>query len=343
MKVIVTGGAGYIGSHTSVKLLESGYEVVIVDNLSNSSRDVLDRIHQIANRQPLFEELDLCDLVATRALFEKHSDIKGVIHFAALKAVGDSVKWPTKYYRNNLLSMLNLLECMNTYHVDNLIFSSSCTVYGQPKKLPVTEETPILPAEAPYGNSKQINEEMIRDAIIANELSNAISLRYFNPVGAHSSALIGELPLGVPTNLMPYITQTVIGLRTRLSVFGSDYNTPDGTPIRDYIHVIDLAEAHLVALERLINKKNLQPLEYFNLGTGEGSSVLEVINSFERSTGIKVPYEIVGRRPGDIEQIYADTTKAKLELGWETKLSLDEMTASAWAWEKNLREVILKK
>ena len=342
MKVIITGGVGYIGSHTAVVLLEKGYDVILVDNLSNSTIGVLDRIEQIANRMPKFEQLDLCDSKATHDLFDKHNDANGLIHFAALKAVGDSVKWPTKYYKNNLISTLNILENMNRVSMDNLIFSSSCTVYGQPEVLPVTENTPIQKAESPYGNTKQINEEMIRDSIHSGELGNAISLRYFNPVGAHASALIGELPLGIPTNLMPYLTQTVIGLRKELSVFGDNYNTIDGTPVRDYIHVVDLAKAHLVALERLVDNNSESKYEVFNLGTGNGSTVLEIIQSFERSTGLKVPYKIVDRRTGDIEKIFANTDKAEKVLGWKTKLGIDDMTASAWAWEKHFREIILK-
>lgn len=342
MKIIVTGGTGYIGSHTTVVLLKHGYEVIIVDNLCNSSVDVIDRIEQITGRRPIFEQVDLSIAGETNEFFKKHQDASGIIHFAALKAVGDSVKWPTRYYKNNLGSMVNILENMQHLSIDALIFSSSCTVYGQPDKLPVTEDTPVQKAEAPYGNTKKINEEMIQDALTADEIGNAISLRYFNPVGAHPSALIGELPLGVPTNLMPYLTQTVIGLRETVSVFGDDYNTADGTAVRDYIHVVDLADAHLVALERLLNGQNTDKYEVFNLGTGHGNSVLDVIKSFERSTGLKVPYKIVGRRAGDIEKIYADTTKAEKVLGWKTSRDLDQMTASAWAWEKHYREVIEK-
>ena len=340
MKVIVTGGTGYIGSHTVVVLQQHGYEVVVVDNLCNSSMDVIDRIEQITQQRPSFSKIDLSREAETRDFFDEHHDATGIIHFAALKAVGDSVKWPTAYYKNNLGSMVHILENVQRTNIPALIFSSSCTVYGQPEQLPVTEETPVQKAESPYGNTKQINEEMIQDAIHAEEIQNAISLRYFNPVGAHDSALIGELPLGIPTNLMPFMTQTVIGLRDRLQVFGSDYDTPDGTPIRDYIHVMDLADSHLVALERLLNHKNVAPYEVFNVGAGNGYSVLDVIKSFERSTGLKVPYDVVGRREGDIEKIFADTTKANQVLGWHAHRDLDEMTASAWAWEKHYREVI---
>ncbi len=337
-KIIVTGGMGYIGSHTIVELVNAGYDPVIIDNLSNSNVSVLEGIKGITQRKIAFEEVDLSDSNACREVFSKHKDAVGVIHFAALKAVGESVEQPIRYYKNNIFSMINVLEALTTHHIDNFIFSSSCTVYGEPKKLPVTEKSPIQPATSPYGNTKQVGEEILQEAMaIEDSTIRTISLRYFNPIGAHKSTLIGELPLGIPNNLLPYLTQTAIGIREQLSVFGSDYNTPDGTAIRDYIHVVDLAEAHVVALTRLIKKQNKSNYEVFNLGTGKGNSVLEVIKSFERSTGEKVNYKIVDRRPGDVEAVYADTTFAREELGWATKRDLDEMTASAWAWEKKLR------
>jgi len=337
-KVIVTGGMGYIGSHTIVELINAGYHPIIIDNLSNSDRSVLEGLEAITGVKVPFEEIDLSDSKSTTQIFSKHADAIGVIHFAALKAVGESVEQPIRYYKNNIGSLVNVLEAMANLKIENFIFSSSCTVYGQPEKLPVTELSPTQPAISPYGNTKQVGEEIIKETCStkSSEL-HTISLRYFNPIGAHASALIGELPLGIPNNLLPYITQTAIGIREQLSVFGSDYNTPDGTAIRDYIHVVDLAEAHVVALTRLIQKQNKSNYEVFNLGTGQGNSVLEVIQSFEKSTGEKVNYKIVDRRPGDVEAVYADTTYAREELGWATKRNLDEMTASAWAWEKKLR------
>lgn len=337
-KVIVTGGMGYIGSHTIVELINAGFQPIIVDNLSNSNTQVLKGLKAITGQDIPFENIDLSDPSTTLSYFEKHSDAIGVIHFAALKAVGESVEQPLKYYKNNLFGLINVMEGIAKNNIPHLIFSSSCTVYGQPEKLPVTESSPVQKAESPYGNTKQVGEEILKEDTMSHaDTKKVISLRYFNPIGAHSSASIGELPLGVPSNLLPYITQTAIGIREQLSVFGSDYNTKDGTAIRDYIHVVDLAEAHVVALQRLIDDKNLSPYEVFNLGTGDGYTVLEVIESFERSTGQKLNYKIVDRRPGDIEATYADTTYAREELGWTTRRSLDEMTSSAWAWEKNIR------
>ncbi len=335
MKILVTGGTGYIGSHTVVELQKKGFEVIIVDNLSNSHANVVDQIAQISGIRPAFEELDLTDTEKTNQFFNQHQDLQGIIHFAAFKAVGESVNDPLMYYRNNLGSLINILENMKTHKIDNLVFSSSCTVYGQPEVLPVSENSPILKAMSPYGNTKQIAEEVITET---SEVTNikAILLRYFNPIGAHESALIGELPLGVPNNLVPFITQTAIGLRKQLSVFGSDYNTPDGTAIRDYIHVVDLAQAHVVAVERMIGKKGKKDVEIFNLGTGNGFSVLEVIHSFEKVSHEKLNYKIVDRRPGDVEIVYADTTFANDELGWKAKKSLDEMMLSSWNWEKAL-------
>ncbi len=335
MKILVTGGTGYIGSHTVVELQKKGFEVVIVDNLSNSYITVVDQIEAISGIRPAFEEFDLTDVEKTKDFFNRHPDLSGIIHFAAFKAVGESVNDPLKYYRNNIGSLVNILENMKVHQIDNLVFSSSCTVYGQPEVLPVKEESPILKAMSPYGNTKQISEEVITDTSKVTNV-RAILLRYFNPIGAHESALIGELPLGVPNNLVPFITQTAIGLRKELSVFGSDYNTPDGTAIRDYIHVVDLALAHVVAVQRMIDKKGKKEVEIFNLGTGNGFSVLEVINSFEKVSGEKLNYKIVGRRAGDIEIVYADTTFANDELGWKAEKTLDEMMLSSWNWEKAL-------
>lgn len=335
MKILVTGGTGYIGSHTVVELQKKGFEVIIVDNLSNSYANVVDKIEQISGIRPAFEEFDLTDNEKTDDFFNRHPDLNGIIHFAAYKAVGESVNDPLMYYRNNLGSLVNILENMKTHKIENLVFSSSCTVYGQPEILPVSEGSPILKAMSPYGNTKQISEEVITDTSSVTDVK-AIILRYFNPIGAHETALIGELPLGVPNNLVPFITQTAIGMREQLSVFGSDYNTPDGTAIRDYIHVVDLAQAHVVAVERMINKIGKKNVEIFNLGTGNGFSVLEVINSFEKVTKEKLNYKIVDRRAGDIEIVYADTTFANNELGWKAKKSLDEMMLSSWNWEKAL-------
>jgi UDP-glucose 4-epimerase len=338
-KILVTGGTGYIGSHTAVELIEDGNEVVIIDNLYNSEADVIDRIGQITGIKPALAVFDLCDSEKLKAFFNKNKDIAGIIHFAAYKAVGESVNKPLDYYRNNLLSLINLLESMNTFGIPVMVFSSSCTVYGQPEKLPVSEDSPIQPAVSPYGNTKQICEEIIRDTVAADKNIKAIALRYFNPIGAHPSALIGELPRGVPENLVPYITQTAYGLRKELKVFGNDYNTPDGSCIRDYLHVVDLAKAHVTAVKRLIENKNKANYEIFNLGTGKGVSVIEAIKSFEHVTGIKLNYHITGRRAGDIEKIWADPTLANKELGWKTVSSLDESMRTAWEWEKYIRKV----
>lgn len=335
--VLVTGGTGYIGSHTVVELQKSGYDVIIIDNLSNSQIEVLDGIEKITGIRPRFEEFDLCDERKTDLFFLKYQDVEAVIHFAALKAVGQSVQDPLQYYKNNLLSLINLLDSMIRNKVNHFVFSSSCTVYGQPKDLPVTEKAPIQKALSPYGNTKQIAEEIIQDTVNVRSSLKAIALRYFNPIGAHESALIGELPIGPPDNLVPFITQTAIGLREQLKVFGDDYNTPDGSAIRDYIHVVDLAKAHVVAVNRLLDQKSKNSYEYFNLGTGRGSSVLELINAFEKVTGQKLNYEIVGRRPGDIEQVWADTGFANKELGWKTELTMEDALRSAWNWEKSYR------
>ncbi len=337
MKILVTGGIGYIGSHTVVELQARGYEVVIVDDLSNSTIEVLDNIARISGKKPLFEQFDLTDAERTRLFFKKYRDINGIIHFAASKAVGESVELPLKYYRNNLVSLINILQGMLDHEIRNIVFSSSCTVYGQPDKLPVKEDAPVRQAWSPYGNTKRISEEIITDTSKVTGVQS-ILLRYFNPIGAHETAIIGELPLGVPNSLMPYITQTAIGLRPFLRVWGNDYNTPDGTAIRDYLHVTDLALAHVIAFERMLNGKMKQKLEVFNLGTGNGFSVMQVIESFERTTGVKLDCRIMDRRPGDIEQVWADTELANKELGWKAGKSLDEMTASAWKWEKALAE-----
>ncbi|HAG16094.1 MAG TPA: UDP-glucose 4-epimerase GalE [Bacteroidales bacterium] len=336
MKILVTGGTGYIGSHTVVELQKKGFEVIIVDNLSNSFANVVDKIEQISGIRPAFEEFDLTDPGSTSDFFERNNDLDGIIHFAAYKAVGESVNDPLKYYRNNIGSLINILANMKTYGIENLVFSSSCTVYGQPEILPVSEDSPILQAMSPYGNTKQISEEIITDTSLVTNVK-AILLRYFNPIGAHDSALIGELPLGVPNNLVPFITQTAIGIRPLLRVFGSDYNTHDGTAIRDYIHVVDLAQAHVVAVERMINHAGKKKIEIFNLGTGNGFSVLEVIHSFEKVSNEKLNYQIVDRRPGDVEIVYADTSFANDELGWKAQKTLDEMMLSAWNWEKALK------
>ena len=336
--ILVTGGTGYIGSHTAVELLEKGYEVLIVDNLSNSDIKVLDGIEKITGRRPHFENFDLCDRDKVFTLFANNS-IDAIIHFAALKAVGESVQIPLEYYHNNLVSLINLLKAMQKYGTQNFVFSSSCTVYGQPDVLPVTENAPVKKAMSPYGNTKQISEEIIQDAINAIPSINAIALRYFNPVGAHKSALIGELPLGVPLNLVPFVTQTVAGVREILRVFGKDYSTPDGTAIRDYINITDLANAHLAAVDRLLNRKNKNGFEVFNLGTGRGVSVMEIIKTFEKTTGLKLNYEIVDRRPGDVEKVWADTSYANNELGWKAEISLEDTLLSAWQWEKKVRNI----
>jgi UDP-glucose 4-epimerase len=338
MKILVTGGLGYIGSHTVVELQSAGYEVVIIDNLSNTYLDVLDKIEMISNIRPTFYQFDLTDAQACKSFFETELGIQGIIHFAAYKAVGESVAQPLMYYHNNLVSLINVLDNMKQHQIPNLVFSSSCTVYGQPDELPVTEKAPRKPAMSPYGNTKQIAEDIIRDTIAATQIKG-IALRYFNPVGAHPSALIGELPLGIPNNLMPFITQTASGIRQILSVYGEDYNTPDGTAIRDYIHVVDLAKAHVIAVERLLSAKNKFDLEYFNLGTGNGYSVLEVIKSFEKTSGIKLNYKIVDRRAGDVEQVWADTQFANEELNWKAELDLDLMTLSAWNFQLALNKI----
>ena len=336
-KILVSGGTGYIGSHTVVELLEKGMEVVIVDNLSNSEIEVLDGIKSITGKEPHFEEVDLKDRKATYGVFEKHPDIDAIIHFAAYKAVGESVEKPLDYYENNLLSLIHLLEAMKIYKVDHLVFSSSCTIYGEPDSLPVTEDAPLKKATSPYGNTKQICEDILQDTMKSVEGKGVISLRYFNPIGAHPSASIGELPLGVPNNLVPFITQTAAGIRECLSVFGDDYNTPDGSAIRDYINVVDLALAHVTAIKRLLDHKQKAAFEVFNLGTGRGVSVLEAIKAFEKSTGQKLNYKVVGRREGDIEKVYADTSYANEELGWKAEKGLEETLQSAWQWEMQIR------
>lgn len=337
MKVVVTGGLGYIGSHTVVELQNKGFEVVIIDNLSNSTENVLEGIFAITNEKPVFENIDLRDKKSVQQFFKKHLDIVGVIHFAASKAVGESVANPLLYYENNVNTLIYVLQELQERKFANFIFSSSCTVYGQAEKVPITENELLQKAVSPYGNTKQIGEDIITDVANVTNI-NAILLRYFNPIGAHRSAHIGELPIGIPQNLVPYITQTGFGLRQELSVYGNDYPTPDGTCIRDYIHVVDLAKAHVIALERLLNNKNLGKVEIFNLGTGTGSSVLEVINSFERVTALKLPYKIVPRREGDITSAYADTEKANKVLGWTAESTLDEAILSAWKWEQKIRQ-----
>ncbi|MBN2635166.1 MAG: UDP-glucose 4-epimerase GalE [Prolixibacteraceae bacterium] len=338
-KILVTGGTGYIGSHTVVELQETGFEVVVVDNLSNSSIEVLENIEKITGKKPSFENFDLAEKEKTDDYFKRNSDINAIIHFAASKAVGESVEKPLLYYRNNLVSLINLLDCQIKYNIPFIVFSSSCTVYGQPDKLPVTENTPRKEAESPYGNTKRVNEDILSDSIKANPKLKGIALRYFNPIGAHPSALIGELPLGVPQNLVPFITQTAAGLRNELKVFGDDYATPDGSAIRDYINVVDLAKAHVIAINRLLNGKNKSNYEIFNLGTGKGVSVLEMVQGFEKATGVKLNYKIVDRRAGDIEKIWADTNYANDELGWKAEKGLEETLLSAWNWEKNIRGI----
>ena len=337
-RILVTGGTGYIGSHTVVELQQSGYDVVIVDNLSNSNADVVDNIEKVTGIRPAFEKLDCLDYEGMDKLFTKYAGIEGIIHFAASKAVGESCQKPLLYYRNNLVSLINLLELMPKHNVKGIIFSSSCTVYGQPDTLPVTEAAPIKKAESPYRNTKQINEEIIRDTVASGSPVHAIMLRYFNPIGAHPSALIGELPNGVPQNLLPYVTQTAMGIREQLSVFGDDYDTPDGSCIRDYIYVVDLAKAHVIAMDRILNDKQKESVEVFNIGTGRGLSVLELLNKFEAATGVKVNYKIVGRRQGDIVKVWADPTFANEELGWQAKATIEETLKSAWNWQVKLRE-----
>jgi UDP-glucose 4-epimerase len=336
MKVLVTGGLGFIGSHTVVELQIEGFEVVIIDNLSNTSLSVLDGIQNITGKVPVFEKLDLREKDKVQDFFRRHNDIDGVIHFAASKAVGESVGNPLLYYENNINVLVYILQELEQKSTANIIFSSSCTVYGQAEQMPITEDSSVQVAMSPYGNTKQIGEEIITDAAKASNI-NAILLRYFNPIGSHPSAEIGELPLGVPQNLVPFITQTGIGLRQELSVYGDDYPTPDGTAIRDYIHVVDLAKAHVIAMQRLLNKNNQDKVETFNLGTGTGSSVLEVIHAFEKVSGQKLPYKIVARREGDITEAYANTDKANNVLGWKAQSTLEEAMASAWKWEQKIR------
>ena len=337
--ILVTGGTGFIGSHTTVELINAGYKVVIVDNLSNSNANVVDGIEEITGVRPAFEQVDCCDYAAMESVFNKYSDIEGIIHFAASKAVGESVEKPLLYYRNNLTSLINLLELMPKHDVKGIIFSSSCTVYGQPdpENLPVTEDAPIKPAESPYGNTKQVNEEIIRDYINSGASIKAILLRYFNPIGSHPSAIIGELPNGVPMNLIPYVTQTAMGIREQLKVFGNDYNTPDGTCIRDYIYVVDLAKAHVKAMERVLDTDS-DKLEVFNVGTGRGVSTKEIVDAFEKATGVKVNWTYAPRRAGDIEKVWADPKKANEVLGWKADTSLEDTLKSAWNWQVKLRE-----
>lgn len=335
-KILVTGGLGYIGSHTVVELINAGFEPVIVDDLSNSQPKILEQIAKIAGKRPVFHELDLSDENAVRNLATAEPDIAGVIHFAAFKAVGESVQQPLKYYRNNIYSLINLLESYYGKPV-NFVFSSSCTVYGQPDELPVTEQAPIKPAQSPYGNTKQIAEEILFDTVAAGSPYKVIALRYFNPVGAHESALIGELPIGVPQNLVPFITQTAIGKREKLTVFGDDYNTKDGSCVRDYIHVVDLAKAHVAAL-RLMEKNEFKGYDVFNIGTGNGNTVLEIINAFERVTGEKLNYVIGPRRAGDVEKVWGNVSKAEEKLHWKAELGIDSMMSSAWAWEKYISQ-----
>jgi UDP-glucose 4-epimerase len=335
-KIVVTGGLGYIGSHVTVELQEQGYEVVVIDNLMNSSIEVVDNIAKISGKKPHFEHIDVRDKQAISGFFKQHSDVVGIIHFAASKAVGESVENPLLYYENNVNSLVYLLQNIQDKEV-SLIFSSSCTVYGQADELPITESAPVKPAESPYGNTKQIGEEIIVDVCKVKPNLKAIALRYFNPIGAHESAEIGELPLGVPQNLVPFITQTAIGIREQLSVFGDDYPTRDGTAVRDYIHVVDLAKAHVAALKRLMDGKSASNYEVFNVGTGTGSTVLEVVHAFEKATGQNLNYKIVPRRPGDVTAAYAQTDKVNSTLGWKTQFTLEDSLSSAWKWEQKVR------
>lgn len=337
-KILVTGGTGYIGSHTVVELQNEGYEVIVIDNLSNSTADSIDGIERITGKRPMFVQLDCNDLEGLRKLFSENKGIDGIIHFAASKAVGESVQKPLLYYRNNLNSLINLLDLMPEFGIGNIVFSSSCTVYGEPDENPIDETAPIKPAESPYGNTKQINEEIIQDTVRSGANIKSIILRYFNPIGAHPSAEIGEFPNGVPQNLVPFITQTAIGIREQLSVFGDDYDTPDGSCIRDFINVVDLAKAHVVAIDRMLSKKSPDKVEIFNLGTGQGLSVLELINIFEEVSDRKLNYKIVGRRVGDIEKIWADPKKANEVLGWKAKETIEDTMSSAWKWQLKLRE-----
>lgn len=338
--ILVTGGMGFIGSHTAVELIEAGYDVVIVDDLSNSNIKVLDGIRAITGVAPAFEQVDLKDKDATENVFKKYPNIDGIIHFAASKAVGESVEKPLLYYRNNIISLVNLLELMPQYNVKGIIFSSSCTVYGQPlpENLPVTEEAPHQKATSPYGNTKEVNEQIIYDYIHSGAPLKSIILRYFNPIGAHPSALIGELPNGVPNNLIPFVTQTAMGIRKELTIFGNDYNTADGTCIRDYIYVVDLAKAHVAAMRRVLDQEDSPAIDYFNIGTGNGNSTLEIVNTFERATGVKVNWKFGPRREGDIEKIWGDCTKANKVLGWKAESPLDDVLASAWKWQQKLRK-----
>lgn len=338
-KILVTGGLGFIGSHTTVALIEAGYDVVIVDDLSNAQLFILDNIATIAGTKPVFYEADVCDKEKLTNIFAKEKDIAAVIHFAASKSVGESVQFPLKYYRNNLFSLVNLLECMQVAGVQNIVFSSSATVYGQPDILPATEATPFKPALSAYGSTKQMGEDILEKTAAGGSI-RAISLRYFNPVGAHETALLGELPVGVPNNLIPFVTQTAVGKREKITIFGSDYNTPDGTCIRDYIHVVDLAKAHVKSCDRLIANTAAENCEVFNIGTGNGISVLEIINAFEKYNNIKLNYIIGSRREGDAESVYADVTKAVNVLGWKTEKELEDMVVDAWRWEQKLNAVI---
>ncbi len=337
-RILVTGGTGYIGSHTVVELINAGFEPIIIDNLSNSNIGVLDGIKRITGVEPIFENIDLKDYVSLNKFFQKYEGIEAIINFAASKAVGESVKMPVMYYRNNITSLLNLVELMPKYGINHIVFSSSCTVYGQPDVLPVTEQSPIQPATSPYGYTKQVCENIIRDTVKATVGMKSILLRYFNPIGAHPSAEIGELPNGVPNNLLPFVTQTAIGLRSELKVFGNDYNTPDGSCIRDYIYVVDLAKAHVMAVERMLDKKMKRSVEVFNLGTGTGLSVLEIVNKFMEVSGVNLPYQIAPRREGDIEKVWADPSLANKELGWKADTPLADVLSSCWKWELKLQE-----
>ncbi|MEN9369489.1 MAG: hypothetical protein RI952_354 [Bacteroidota bacterium] len=334
-KILVTGGTGYIGSHTVIELINLGYEVLVIDNLSNSKAEVIDIIESITDVRPYFEKIEMCDKSALANFFSKHADIDAVIHFAGMLQVAESVENPLKYYHNNMFSTINLLECMVAYKIKNIVFSSSCTVYGNPTQLPVTETAPVQKAMSPYGNTKQMGEEVLENVSKANDI-NVITLRYFNPIGAHESARIGEIQHGVPHHLIPYITETAVGKRKQLNVFGGDYHTHDGTCVRDYIHVVDLAKAHIAAISRLIENKNEQKMEVYNIGTGLGYSVLDIIGAFEKATGLKINYQIVDRRPGDVEAVYADTSLAEQKLNWKASLGIEDMMRSAWNWEQAL-------
>ena len=334
-KILVTGGTGYIGSHTVIELINLGYEVLVIDNLSNSKAEVIDIIESITAVRPHFEKIEMCDKAALANYFSKHSNIDAVIHFAGMLQVAESVENPLKYYHNNMFSTINLLECMVAYKIKNIVFSSSCTVYGNPTQLPVTETAPVQKAMSPYGNTKQMGEEILENVAKANDI-NVITLRYFNPIGAHESAKIGEIQHGVPHHLIPYITETAAGIRKQLNVFGGDYQTHDGTCVRDYIHVVDLAKAHIAAISRLLSQSNEAKLEVYNIGTGLGYSVLDIISAFEKATNIKINYQIVDRRPGDVEAVYADTRLAENKLNWKAVLSIEDMMRSAWNWEQAL-------